>query len=114
MSTAERTILVATIAGGFAIATYLFQHYRSGDLDWRRHLWPSLAMAGGLAAFVTLLLLTPTWLPRIAIPALALGAGIYLLRRSGTRANAVAGWAFVIAGAAGVASLVLLALVSET
>lgn len=113
MSTAERTVLVATIAGGIAIGMYLIQHNRAGDLEWRRQLWPVLAMAGGLALFVAVLVVAPAWMPRLAIPALAIGAGVYLLRGPRSRANRVAGWAFVVAGAAGAASVVLLALASD-
>jgi hypothetical protein len=101
MTTAERTILVAAVAGAIAIGTYLLQHSRAGDLEWRRHIWPVLGMAAGLAAFVSALLIAPAFIAILVIPALALVAGIYLLRNASSNARAIAGWALIAAGVAG-------------
>jgi hypothetical protein len=108
MSTAERTVLVAAIAGAIAIGTYLLQHRRAGDLVWGRDIWPVLGIAASLVAFVTALLLAPGPVSMLAIPALALVAGFYLLRTSPARPNAtLAGWAFITVAVAGLLALAL-------
>lgn len=108
MSTAERTIIVAAVAGAIAIGLYVFQHMRAGDLEWRLHALPVVGIAGSLSVFVAALLLAPTWLPRLAIPGMVLFAGVYFLRTSQARSTRLAGWAFIAAGVAGLASLAFL------
>jgi hypothetical protein len=100
MSNAERTILVAVIAGAVAIGLYIRERHQNGNLAWD-DIWPIAGIAAGLVAFVAVLVMASPWIVAFAIPALALVAGTYLPRESRTRNTNVAGWALIVVATAG-------------
>lgn len=107
MSNAERTIIVAVLAGAVAIGLYLRDRHRAGLLDWSRDLWSVFGMVAALGAFVLVLLQGASAAIGIVTPALALLAGIYVLRTARSELARFAGWALLAAAAAGLGTRIL-------
>lgn len=107
MTTAERTILVALLAGAVAIMLYVRDRRRAGKLDWRRDVWQVLIIVGALTFLVAALLLGSSGVLAVAIPVGLAAAATYVLVSAKSDTGRLGGWVLVAAAGAALAAQLL-------
>lgn len=104
MTTAERTILVAVLAGAVAIILYVRDRRRVGRLDWHRDVWQVLIIVGALTFLVAALVLGPSGVLAVGIPVGLATAATYVLATAKSDTGRLGGWALLVAAGAALAA----------
>jgi uncharacterized membrane protein YfcA len=98
MSNSERAIGAIAVGTAVMAAIYLVRRSREGELDWRRDaLWVA-GLIGVAVVAIAVVFTAPGALVSLAIPAILILGGCYLVRNNEQGSTRTLGWLAVAAG----------------